>query len=129
MHAGENQPPSRDSRAREPNQPANTQREPSLAHNLGSFFGHIVAAIKTPVDAPVPKPSPTPQGVAPVGRKEKIESVPQPDGSVLLRRTIIEEVRVDATTGTSGGTGVRAEPRSHKPDDSGRTSASHERTR
>lgn len=80
-----------------------TPRDPSLAHNLGAFFGHIVSAIRTPVDAPQPpahnpvQPPSPPQGIKPLTRCEHVEREVQADGSVVLRRTVIEEIRVESS--------------------------------
>lgn len=54
--------------------------DPSIARNLGAFFGHIVKAIKTDPTAP---PS--------VEVSRSVQEDRQPDG-VILRRTTVDEV-------------------------------------
>ncbi|HYE63765.1 MAG TPA: hypothetical protein VD997_17365 [Phycisphaerales bacterium] len=62
------------------------EREPDkpLMRSLGEFFGHIVQGIKSDVD---PKKSVTKQTI-----EEETRQTPQ--GPVILRRTIIEEVQL-----------------------------------
>ncbi len=56
----------------------------SLARSLGQFFGHLIHGVKSP--AP-----PTRQQVR---REVEEERVQTPQGQVVLRRTIIEEVEI-----------------------------------
>jgi hypothetical protein len=60
-----------------------------LMRSLGEFFGHIVQGIKTDVD-PAAKKVVTRQTIEEEARQT-------PDGPVILRRTIIEEVEVPKT--------------------------------
>jgi hypothetical protein len=75
--------------------------------SLGEFFGHIVQGIKTDVEPA--KKTVTRQTV-------EEESRQTPEGTVILRRTIIEEVEVpkkpsgDAGPGARPETGPQAEP-------------------
>lgn len=75
----------------------------SLAFNLGSFFGHIVQAVKTDVTkAPSAEVASQPdtcigtQADAHVIRKQVGEArLETQQGPVMLRRTIIDEVRAE----------------------------------
>ncbi len=58
--------------------------DPSIARNLGAFFGHIVKAIKTSPDAP-----------SSVEVNRSVQESRQPDG-VVLRRTTVDEVVLPA---------------------------------
>lgn len=57
----------------------------SLMFNLGRFVGHIVHGLKTDVPA---------RGTRKHEVRREVEEASTPDGSVTLRRTIIEEVEV-----------------------------------
>jgi hypothetical protein len=86
--------------------PANPNRsKKSLFHNLGEFFGHIAHGIKSdPPAAPsgalrLPQvganpaaPAPPPSGQV-VRQETQERQVLTPQGKLVLRRTIIDEVR------------------------------------
>jgi hypothetical protein len=59
------------------------EQDKGLAHSLGEFFGHVIKGIKT--------------DPAQVAKRVRTEEEPRetPQGTVIIRRTIIEEVRVD----------------------------------
>lgn len=61
-------------------------KEPSIARNLGSFFGHIVKAIKT-----------DPNAQERVHVNKTMAEERQPDG-VILRRTTVDEVVLPSDT-------------------------------
>ena len=58
-----------------------TKKNKSLMHNLGSFFGHIVKAVRTD----------------PATKKKVISKTVEEtkEGNVTLRRTTIEEIEID----------------------------------
>lgn len=58
----------------------------SLFRNIGQFVGHIAHAVKTDPTAP-----PTSE---PVAVRTTIEEQVSPDGSLVLRRTTIDEIAV-----------------------------------
>lgn len=56
--------------------------KPGLLHNLGAFVGHVVQGVRTPASPPVR-----------VIREEVLErSVTLPEGKLILRRTVRDEV-------------------------------------
>ncbi len=59
------------------------EEDKGLAHSLGEFFGHVIKGIKT-----------DPSQVAKRVRTEE-EPRETPQGTVIVRRTIIEEVRIE----------------------------------
>ena len=61
-------------------------KSPSLLHNLGSFFGHILRGVKT-----------DPLRGVKIARREQVTEQPVPgaDPRVTLRRTVIDEVFVE----------------------------------
>lgn len=71
-----------------------------MLRNLGEFFGHIVQGIKTPVDPPPAEPvqgpgphqPPPPAAVRQIVEEREIQT---PEGKVILRRTVIDEVRTE----------------------------------
>ncbi len=64
-----------------------TGDQKSLARSLGQFFGHLIQGVKTPAGkATAPKQE--------VRRQVEEERVETPQGPVVLRRTIIEEVEI-----------------------------------
>jgi hypothetical protein len=71
-----------------PHEPRPPQDKP-LMRSIGEFFGHIVHGVKADVD-PARK----------VTTKTTVEEEPRKtqDGTVILRRTIIEEVEVPKKT-------------------------------
>ncbi len=78
------------------------RRPKSLLHNLGEFFGHIAHGVtsdphapKEPQSAENQAPaSPPPAPPASVVRQQTHEQhVQTPEGTLILRRTIIDEVR------------------------------------
>lgn len=82
----------------------------SLMHNLGEFFGHIAQGVTSDPNAPklqekaaktvpVPPPAIAPERVV---RQQTLEQqVETPEGKLILRRTIIDEVqRADGTPET-----------------------------
>ena len=83
-------------------QPPGSQQPKSLLRNLGEFVGHIAQGIKSEPSAPqtpaapvapsTPPAAPTPEGT--VVRQEVMEQeVLTPEGKLVLRRTIIDEVQ------------------------------------
>ncbi len=89
--------------AANPNQPPK-----SLLRNLGEFFGHVAHGITSNPDAPKPEipavnaATSPPPSVSPgtIVRSETLErEVTTPEGKLILRRTVIDEVhRVDDGT-------------------------------
>ena len=74
----------------------------SLMHNLGEFFGHIAHGVTSDPNAPKTQENATlPMPVSPPGlpperlvRQQTLEQqVETPEGKLILRRTIIDEVR------------------------------------
>lgn len=66
----------------------------SLFRNIGQFVGHIAHAVKT--DPTIPQtPAPTP---APVAVRTTVEEQVSPDGSLVLRRTTIDEIHTPTAT-------------------------------
>ena len=74
----------------------------SLMHNLGEFFGHIAQGVASDPDAtklsetlekqaPASPPPLPPAGV--VRQQTREQHVQTPEGTLILRRTIIDEVR------------------------------------
>lgn len=67
-----------------------------MLRNLGEFFGHIVQGIKTPVDPPAQGPGPgEPPPPAAVRQIVEEREIQTPEGKVILRRTVIDEVRTE----------------------------------
>lgn len=63
----------------------------SLMRSLGEFVGHIVRGVKTPADAP---------GDATVLKHDVEEETREtPAGRVTLRRTTVEEIRIEPMEG------------------------------
>ena len=89
--------------AANPNQPRK-----SLLRNLGEFFGHVAYGIKSDPNAPKPAnpaekagSTPVPPGApdAIVRRETHEREVATPEGKLILRRTVIDEVhRADDRT-------------------------------
>lgn len=90
----------------QPHQPHPQQPHPqqpkSLLRNLGEFVGHIAQGIKHDPNAPPPAAAPVAPGTPPaapipegtVVRQEVMEQeVQTPEGKLVLRRTIIDEVQ------------------------------------
>ena len=84
--------------------PANPNRpKTTFLRNLGQFFGHIAHGIATPAQGqrPVPQQGAARQSQAPfkqpppamVRRETHEQQVVTPQGKMVLRRTIIDEVR------------------------------------
>ena len=78
------------------------QRKKSLMHNLGEFFGHIAQGVTSDPNAAKSLQNPAhpddlPPSAAPPAsavRQQTLEQqVETPEGSLILRRTIIDEVR------------------------------------
>lgn len=78
------------------------QRKKSLMHNLGEFFGHIAHGVASdPNVAKPPQNTANPSGPsAPALPPDNIvwqrtleQQVETPEGKLILRRTIIDEVR------------------------------------
>lgn len=73
----------------------------SLMHNLGEFFGHIAHSVTSDPNASKPHENATKTTSVPpavirdgVVRQQTLEQqVETPDGRLILRRTIIDEVR------------------------------------
>ncbi len=74
----------------------------SLLRNLGEFFGHVAHGITSDPHAPKPaNPAAKPGPAAPPPREPDVivrsetqeRVVPTPDGKLILRRTVIDEVR------------------------------------
>lgn len=63
------------------------QDHPSLMRSLGEFFGHVWAGVKSDPAADAAK-----RRIARTSTQEKIEDTPA--GKVVVRRTVIEEVRL-----------------------------------
>jgi hypothetical protein len=68
--------------------PARPEERRSLAFNIGAFFGHIVKAVRTDVQPTQVLRSETTQ-----------EQRDTPTGRVTIRRTTIEELRVEPPAG------------------------------
>lgn len=87
------------------NTPHPRPRKKTLMRNLGEFFGHIAHGVTSNPHAPqgqipaanTPPSRPLqPQAAPPVGaiRQQTLEQqVETPEGKLILRRTIIDEVR------------------------------------
>ena len=82
-------PPSSQSRP-----PAPRPAKRSLFRNLGAFFGHIAHGVRTPVGPEHPPAQPLQtQGDRHVVRQEtQQQEVLTPEGKVVLRRTVIDEI-------------------------------------
>jgi hypothetical protein len=59
----------------------------SLARSLGQFFGHLIHSAKSPTP-------PATRDKQEVRRHVEQEQIQTPQGPVVLRRTIIEEVEI-----------------------------------
>lgn len=66
-------------------------KDPSLARSLGQFFGHVFRGVTAPTPA---KTDPNGATRHEVRREVEQEQVQTPQGPVVLRRTIIEEVEI-----------------------------------
>jgi hypothetical protein len=69
----------------------------SLLRNLGEFCGHIAHGIRTPVDAAPKTPANEPAKV--VREQVQEREVQTPQGKIVLRRRIIDEIAPGETTG------------------------------
>jgi hypothetical protein len=78
------QPVYRSPMSQSPHEPR-PQPDKPLMRSIGEFFGHVVKGIKTDVD-------PANKTVTRQTVEEEVRDTPQ--GPVILRRTIIEEVQV-----------------------------------
>jgi hypothetical protein len=78
----------------EPRKDRPADKDKPLMRSLGEFFGHIAKGIKT--DVAPPAKTVTKQTV-------EEESRQTPEGTVTLRRTIIEEVEVAKKPAPPGG--------------------------
>ena len=63
----------------------------SIARSLGEFFGHIVRGVRTDV---------TPPTRTIVRERIEEEERDTPEGKVVLRRTVIEEIEMERKKGT-----------------------------
>lgn len=61
----------------------------SIMRSLGEFFGHVSKAVKTPVDGPRSASASPPSEVRRTVEERTAET---PEGPVVLRRTVIDEV-------------------------------------
>lgn len=59
--------------------------KPSLMRNLGAFFGHIAQGVRTPIEPAKPQPRV-------VREQVQEQEVHTPDGKIVLRRRVIDEV-------------------------------------
>jgi hypothetical protein len=64
--------------------------EKSIARSLGEFFGHIWKGVQEPVGQPPAKT----EGKMVVHERTEEEVRDTPQGKVVLRRTIVEEMEV-----------------------------------
>jgi len=66
----------------------------SVMRSLGEFIGHIAQGVKTPAVSAAPRPDPTDTARRVVRETVEEEERQTPQGQVVLRRTIIEEVEL-----------------------------------
>lgn len=69
-----------------------SEKPNSLLRNIGQFVGHIAHAVKSDPDAP-PSPALSPPAASqPVAARTTVEEQATPDGTLILRRTTIDEI-------------------------------------
>lgn len=68
----------------------------SLLRNIGQFVGHIAHAVKADPTLPdqPPAPASTPEQQPPAAVRTTVEERISPDGTLILRRTTIDEIAV-----------------------------------
>lgn len=98
--------------------PRKTQPK-SLMRNIGEFFGHIVEGVKSsPVGGNPSRPAPSAEVPAPSASQRVVrehvqeQEVETPQGKVVLRRRIIDEVEPPRP---AGGLGERDERGQKQP--------------
>jgi hypothetical protein len=65
----------------------------TLMRSIGEFFGHIVRGVRTPADEPDPPDAHV------LRREVEEQSRDTPAGRVTLRRTTVEELRIEPMEG------------------------------
>lgn len=75
----------------------------SLLRNIGQFVGHIAHAVKTDPDAPPPSSISPSASAQPVAARTTVQEQATPDGTLILRRTTIDEIVRKEPDGSGDG--------------------------